>query len=99
MVEGGRDLLGGEHLGDGTGGGQSPVGDERGVSGRLGNLLEMMGDQQRRQLRRAQRQGVDGLEQLLACGHVESGGRLVEEQQLWFGDERPGDERTPALPL
>lgn len=79
VVEGGRDLLGGEHLGDGTGSGQPTVGDERGMRGGLRNLLEMVGDQQCCQLRRAQRQGIDGFEQLFAGGDVETCGRFVEE--------------------
>src|SRR5699024_10769636 len=99
MVEGGGDLLRGEHLVDGSRGGQPTVGDERGMRGRLGNLLEMVGSQQRRQLRRARRQGVDGLEQLLAVGDVEAGGRFVEEQQLRIGDERAGHEGTTPLSL
>ena len=75
------------------------LGDQQRVRRRGGQLLEMVGDEDRGHLGVRFVERVDGFEQLFARGHVEPGGRLIEQQQARFGDERPGDERATAFTL
>jgi hypothetical protein len=99
VAERGRDILGADG-GLGRPGRDDPaVGQQQRVGGGGGQLLQVVRHQHRRDVRVRHREQVDGLEQLLARGDVQPGRRLVEQQQPRLADQRPGDQRAPALAL
>ena len=59
-------------------------------------LVEVVGGQQDGH-RRSRPQPGDEIEQLVADARIEPDGRLVEEEHLRLGEERPGDLQPPAL--
>ena len=82
---------------DGTGRQHATVPEQEGVSGRCRQLLEMVGRHDDGKLRVDFRDAREGREQQLPTGKVETGARLVEQQQARLRDERPGDQGALAL--
>ncbi len=84
---------------DGAAGDGTATGQQQRVGGRRRQLLEMVGDQNRRHLGMGLVECVEGLQKLFARSHIQAGGRLVEQQQQGLGDQRPGDQRAAPLAL
>lgn len=93
--EGGAEVVGSEHVVDGSGG-EAASAEEGDVGGALGGDVEVVGDEEDGNALVAAQAG-DGLEQTGGGGEVESGGRFVHDEQEWVADEGAGDEGALAL--
>ena len=62
-------------------------------------LLDVVGDQHRRGRVRVGGEPGEPAQQVLAAAEVHAGGRLVEQQQLRVGHQRPRDLHPLALAL
>ena len=99
MIETLADLVAGQDLVGGTGRQTTPVTQQHHM-GRPGRqLLQMVGDQDRCEIRVGVLKRVDPFDELLAAGDVKAGRRLVEQQQSRTGHESPSDQRTAPFPL
>src|SRR5712691_8249424 len=65
----------------------------------VGHLFDMVGDQHQDRKLGIAGQLAQPPQQVLAAAQVEPGGRLVEQQQLRVGHQRPGDLHPLALAL
>ena len=63
------------------------------------DLLDVVGDQHQGRRVRVHRQVGQARHQVLAATQVQARGRLVEQQHLRVGHQRPGDQRALALAL
>src|SRR5258708_2104575 len=63
------------------------------------NLLHMMRDQHERGSVLLAAKALEELQEMLARGGIESGARLIEDEQPWFGHERAADEHALAFAL
>src|ERR1700722_4517002 len=73
----------------------APVLDDRYTVGQRLRLVQVMGRQQDRLAKRAQR--TDRLPGRTSCLGIKTGGRLVEEDQLGIADERQGEVEPTKL--
>jgi hypothetical protein len=85
-----RDRPGGEH--------RAPAQQHR-VGEAVGHLFDMVGDQHHHRRLGIAGQLGEAPQQVLPPAQVEPGGRLVEQQQLGVGHQRPGDLHPLALTL
>ena len=92
-----RHRLVAQHLVRGTGREQPPVAQQRGVGGAHGQLLDVVADQDLGELRPGGGQVVQRVHEPLARRQVETGGRLVEQEQVRGAHERPRDQHAALL--
>ena len=78
MIEAGADVLRGHHIADRTLRGEFAVADQHGVRGGHRNLFQMVRHKDAGELRVVRAQIVEGGQQLLASGQVQSGRGFVE---------------------
>ena len=81
MVEAGADGVGGEGVVDVAACHREAVTQEQGMAGAGGQILEVMGHQNAGEIDDFAAQLIDAPEQLFPGGEIESGCRLVEQQQ------------------
>ena len=89
----------GEHLLQRAGREDGALAQQHRVREVLGHLLDVVRDQDDHRRLRVGGQRGDPPEQVLAAAQVQPGGRLVEQQQLGVGHQRPGDLDPLALAL
>src|SRR5690606_9867839 len=98
-AEGPRQVLGGEDLLQRAGRLDVPLAQEQPVGEALGDLLDVVGDEDDDGRAAVGGELPEGGHELLAAPEVQARGRLVEEEQLGVGHEGSRDLDAAALPL